>query len=830
MNQHLAGSFERLKRRFVWRTSWNWALLGPVMALLAMHKGFSLSRIFYKRDLTFAFWPMHLWVRHELLRGCYPLWDPYTAFGQSAISDPVRGLLSPLWLPLRLLFPVVLGFNLMVVLPFPIAALGMFVYLRRWVTLPSAAFGSMLFVLSGPYLSTGNMINFSWSFALVPWIFHLVDLLAERPSARRFSILAVLFGLQFLAAESVTVLATAVYAVVYSAVLPALSLRLRRRLVIALVVVFAGFAGGLLCAVQAFPFLDAARHSFRAEGVSRQGLLFWSVHPMSLFGLAIPEPFGSATEPFGNISLWLKAFNGGREPLVFSLYLGMGALTFGVLGAVATLRENLTRFWIGVAVVTLVVALGSSTPIYPLLLDSVPLFSVIRYPSKLVVFVAFAVAILAAFGWDVFTGVQSKYKQRAVRAALTLAFIAASCGLVGGIWATLDYQAAMNTFSRMASSFGIAEAAQAGKALATQLLRVGPRLAAMSIGVGIVILACASGARTGLRWLLYATIVVDLLVSGVGLNDTADASLFGPPDWVASVRAHPEDRMYVAGRLLSRTAGVRDIDQPSPDKAASVTGRPASVDQGIGSTFLVTYPAGALVRDSFSYDNILLFPKEYWIVLREFRDADLEHRRVFLSRAGVRYFLVPQRDWTDATVLRDFPEMEPLYLYERAPELERVTVVPEAHVEADPVAAAGRMLSEDFDATNEVLLDRTESVLAGSAGAPGAPSAWFVDDGANSVTIRATAPSNGGYLLLLDTYCTDWVAEVDGSPATIHRADGLFRAIRLAPGSHLVHFEYRPKSLLLGAIVTLLAAIGLGWAYLKGQSRSGTWLASLTGG
>jgi hypothetical protein len=41
------------------------------------------------------------------------------------------------------------------------------------------------------------------------------------------------------------------------------------------------------------------------------------------------------------------------------------------------------------------------------------------------------------------------------------------------------------------------------------------------------------------------------------------------------------------------------------------------------------------------------------------------------------------------------------------------------------------------------------------------------------------------------------------------RANGLFRAVHLTPGEHLVTFSYRPRKFYEGAAITGLTALGL---------------------
>ena len=50
---------------------------------------------------------------------------------------------------------------------------------------------------------------------------------------------------------------------------------------------------------------------------------------------------------------------------------------------------------------------------------------------------------------------------------------------------------------------------------------------------------------------------------------------------------------------------------------------------------------------------------------------------------------------------------------------------------------------------------------------------------------------------------------LDGKDADIHRVDYLLRGTSLPPGRHRVEFRYEPLSFRLGAIVSLIALLGL---------------------
>lgn len=74
------------------------------------------------------------------------------------------------------------------------------------------------------------------------------------------------------------------------------------------------------------------------------------------------------------------------------------------------------------------------------------------------------------------------------------------------------------------------------------------------------------------------------------------------------------------------------------------------------------------------------------------------------------------------------------------------------------------------------------------------------------VLVTAAAP---GVLVLRDTVYPGWRALLNGKPAPLLRADGLFRAVAVPTGMHSVVFEYRPPSLRFGVAVSLAALAGM---------------------
>jgi hypothetical protein len=65
-----------------------------------------------------------------------------------------------------------------------------------------------------------------------------------------------------------------------------------------------------------------------------------------------------------------------------------------------------------------------------------------------------------------------------------------------------------------------------------------------------------------------------------------------------------------------------------------------------------------------------------------------------------------------------------------------------------------------------------------------------------------------GMVVLSDTYFPGWRAQVDGQRVPIHKVNGVFRGVVAPRGKHVITMQYRPASVALGALLTLLGAAG----------------------
>jgi len=142
-------------------------------------------------------------------------------------------------------------------------------------------------------------------------------------------------------------------------------------------------------------------------------------------------------------------------------------------------------------------------------------------------------------------------------------------------------------------------------------------------------------------------------------------------------------------------------------------------------------------------------------------------------------------------------------VYQNLDNLPRAFVVHRARV-LDDEAAIAAMMDEAFRPGEEVILAEGEP-LEGEGGRDEVEIVLYEPE---RVVVEARLAEEG-YLVLTDAYYPGWRALVDEREVPIHRADVLFRAVRLPAGWHRVEFIYDPLSFKIGAAISLAALLGV---------------------
>lgn len=353
--------------------------------------------VFFAGDNLSINMPSKVLFFRMLTRGQLPLWNPYTFSGSPFLADINLGLLSPLnifyliFLPLRAL-------TFSIITATTIAGVGTYYYARRinvgqWGSLVA----SCIFMFSGSLathsLNTAVLNTVIW----IPLVFYLLESLFQKQRVIYCLLTSIILSFSLFGGHIQFFYYILLFSLAYILAQP---FAWKRKLTYA---AFIYIPALFLTAVQWVPFLQYASYSTRpVQSLSYAG----NVPLVSFIHLLVPNFFGIAKD--GTSWGAIADTNG---------YVGIIPLLLVALLAFRQ-KSRLIWFFILTIFISLLLSLGSHSPLYLLAFYVLPLFSRFRSPAEILVIYSFAVAVLAGISLD--KPVKVKYPLLILSAAVIL--------------------------------------------------------------------------------------------------------------------------------------------------------------------------------------------------------------------------------------------------------------------------------------------------------------------------------------------------------------------------------------------------------------------------
>lgn len=799
------------------RTSRSGLVLVLVLIAAPFLPALVTGRSLYYRDVGQLHLPNRALTVKMIRSGEAPLWNPHRGGGQPFLANPNSLVLRPTT-PLFLLFPpekIHVPLLLSVLLLFGIAAAGTWGLLRDiGLSVPAAVAGALAFALSGPVQSLGQVLNHLEGVAWIPvtlWLLNRAFVRGWRPWAVLAGFSS---GLVISSGEPVWSLSLGLAALA----LPGLRAAGLRR--VAGIAGTAALLGLMLAAVQLLPLADLARHSARAEGLPGDLHLKWSVSPAAMMQTILPDLWGDPSRAHP-AHYWGAGLFETSLPWMPSIHLGAPVLALGIAGA---LRRR--RAWclaaVAVAAAAGLLAMGRYLPPLAALTGAIPGISSLRYPVKWLVPMAWSLSILAAAGLDRLfepgKGSPSRWKTGILIAggAFTLGGL---LGLtMGGRLLAVLLRALIGIPDRIGDPVLLAGAVPA---VARSSVLAGGTL----LLLGVALPSREGGA--GRRWLAALSVLIVTVAASWNGNPTA------PPEFIFAgsplLNAMPD---AVEGRArfvgLPRPRGFA-FRTPSEEEAAEARLARDSLAWGLRwdvrtLRFATPYPAG--LHGAFDQRGEALLDLRPGSLLAE-RIADGQPARElvrYMRAASAKYLLAyGEMEDPDLREISSLPGESniPTRLLQLRDPLPRTYLAAHGVQVATAREAIRRTGKPDADLAGTVYLESQAPLETGPAGPGPASEAEILEDRSTRILI-GTRSEGPAWLVLTDTYDRSWRAQVDGRPAEILRANGMFRAVRVPGGESRVLFTYRPLPFYAGAgLAGLALAGGLILLYVGGRSGGG---------
>lgn len=705
-----------------------------------------------------------------LAAGELPLWNPLVGGGAPLLANYQSALLyPPTWIYFLLaaiggVSLMAWGQGLLLAAHLAWAGLGMSRLVRRLGHSPLAqTVAGLAFGMSGYLVARAHFLSINAAVAWLPWILLTAYNLVYKPDRRSLLWLAAALALQWLAGHAQIATYTLLLVVAW---LLFWSWRAEERWRIWRLALSAGGLALLLSAAQLLPTLEYLLNSQRAASVDPAGAFTYSFWPWRLIALFAPNFFGNPAHNnyWGYGNFWEDAIYVGQLPLLLAL------------AAIWVLRRQsqqrrLLAFLGALSVLSLLLALGDNTPIFPWLFEHVPGFNLFQSPARWTIWLVIALALLSAYGVDAWrrpTGRALYWSRLAVAGSGAVIAVAA-----GGLW--LGDRAGLDTpltFFSASLVFGLL-------ALAAAILHLN---APLKPG--------APPRRSA--WLVVFLLAADLLYAGWGLNPGAPRELYAEPpaDYAAAQVALGDGRLY----LPPGTEQVLKFEQLFRFDGFRTGAEPRAIfDSLVPNTNLLFGLASANNYDPF-------VPARYQAWLDALAEAEPGQRAKLLSLLGVN-------------AIERVESYEPMRIsFEAHAGLPRVGWFACPHIATSAESAWAALIQDDFDPHNHLIVEIPNADPSNICGSDDAESsAQLISTAANRVIVEIQAPA-GGWLLLADTYYPGWGAYVDGVERPVYPAQGLLRAVQLPAGTERVEFVYEPKSFVVGVGLTLLGLALSLWA------------------
>jgi hypothetical protein len=725
-------------------------------------------------DPAYIYQPFLFHARTAIRAGRLPVWNPYVATGRPLGAEQASPL-HPVSL-LTYLFPFADSFLIIALGKLMLAAAGTFLLCRRLkLTTSASTVGALAFAFGNPFFVFLGQPH-SDVYALLPWAVLCLHQLTASWRLAHGLLLGFVGGVMLYGGHPESAFVAYATVAAYGAFRLAGLRRAgvarpsRKRIVGLLGAV--SLSAAAVGALWILPFVESLG---QASNLSRGGGGGDSLKQLGL-GFIFPELWGRPDK---------HVFSKESFATLSSLYVGRpyaGAIPLMMAAAGLVLRRRPVQlFFAGAALTCGVIAVDN--PVRDAL-SHIPPFSLMRL-HNFVWPLAFALALLAAYGVDHIRHASRAANKRlallvvVVAAVPVVGWLASHPGLVDSIGSAVQQ---LPTLREQTTS---GDVAALGAVLRFALL----------VAVGVVAFVAVGRRHPRLfGGVLVALTLADVVTLGRGFYPSLPHRLADPPaPQSVGVIARAGFNYRMAGRgatfLPNLSARYEVLDtraQDLPDLK-----RYDALFRALGGTSEPAFGETLVPRQTPARSRLLSLFGVRFLLDDAGGAPDDRGARTLLSRPGERLL-----DNTDS-----LPRAFMAYRWR-------------------PAATFDQALREAARA--DPSRSRHEPVIEGESGSGGASRAvdpaWIHASADTSVSIRADARSDG-YLVLSDAFYPGWTAEVDGKKTAIHAANVAFRAVHVSKGTHEVTFSYRPRSVFIGALITLLGLFVIAVLVAGGEIR-----------
>ena len=717
--------------------------------------------------LQFIPWQSYAW--QQISQGMIPLWNPLNGMGAPFLANYQLALFyPPTWL--GYIFAAIGGTpalawaqTLLIPVHLVFAGMGMIFLTRRLgVNILAQSISGLSFALSGYFVARSGFYSMIWAGSWLPWIIW---------SASKFSMpvkggqtrqkgispaLVICLSFQLLSGHAQLSWYTILLAALWVYVGGWVNGGWRRAFSSLWILFYHGIIAVGIASIQLIPTAEYLIASQRSTAVDFELGLTYSFWPWRLLTLLAPNMFGNpgTGNYWGYASFWEDAIYMGVLPLALAF---SSVVRIGRKGS-TDIRQPLIRFAWGIMIISLVLALGNNTPIFPFLYNHIPTFSLFNAPARWMIWFVFMVSLLAGIGATVWTPPVGEGLKRFRR--LTAASLAVTLGALI-TWVLL--REIRITFIEATAFLGI-----------------------WATGVCVLTLTKPSGSAHPKfmlwQWLAVGWLLVDLVWSNWSSLPAVPVHYLSNPLDIPLVSA-TTGRVLIDSQLEYNLKFHRffRFSDYTPIEDWNHLWEINLPDMNLlpGNQFSYVNNFDPLVQGDFArwMDWLEGLPEQIRASIYPLMDVDTIVERDISNPLGVI-----TKEVNNAERVRFFPCAEILQNEESV----------WGSLRQEVSASGGSFLDQ------KVFLESDHSAPDAACSAPTSTITRIITDQPGFIRMQV-GTNQDGFLVLSDSYYPGWTARLDGVETQIYKADTIFRAVSVNQGSHILEFTYRPLSFYIGA-------------------------------
>jgi len=738
--------------------------------------------------------------------GTIPHWNPTIFTG--SIMDPELGRYYPVhWI--FLFFYDEILFNGYFFLHVILAGIGMFLFLRllKLNQFP-ALIGSLIFMLSGPILiRIGHHTAHIAALSLMPLIFYLFELTCNKKELKYSLYLGLALAAQLLAGHQqyfvYSSLLLGAYGVFKLAQIPQKEWK-KKFPFLFLLFGIAIITCLLLSSIDILPKLEFTAHLNRLHFKDNEGSSFEYVSSGGSYGwkelilFVMPHFLGSPESWYWGAPTYNELFS----------YMGILTLIFACLSIFYyKKRKKESLFFLGLGVLALLGSMGQQTPVFQALYRIIPVLSMFRAPSRMIIITIFSLSVLAAFGTQFLFSINHKKPEvkkfytlmgvGSVLLFLTLLVVVFSKEQIlrigEGILRGMYFNTYQNTIFVQKFSF---------EQLTEKIVLVYSSMKFSILYLTIILSVCTFFLHAWYNQKINRkTIKIIILLILVG-----DVLYFSLPtisgqDSKDIFRATPVVEYLQQDISVYR---VFDLNQELlPQQIASRYGI-----QKFGGRYLTRLKYyDTFVTDAVNLTDTAHRNLKWWGRLEVSQEYITNtYTAKLLGMMNVKYILSPYRFEHKGENMDDYEFIDlfdDTYVYENKAVLPRAYIVRKVETITQPKQLFFLMQQDGFNPKQTAFIEENADFYFEQGPFIEIPITFYSP---NKVDFSVTL-EKPGFLVFSDAWYPNWKAYDNGQEIKVYKTNYLVRGVYLPAGQHQIEFMYQSTAIELGKYISIISIL-----------------------